>query len=202
MSDFFKNININTVLIVAGVLILVYILFQNTSKADAQPRQEAPVLNFATEGFTDEDKEDKEDKEEGEGSPVVLEKNMASEEIAIKPTYVDSDVRSLMSGSGFIPPSDIIPPWGPNVESKMGLIDGLDDGAGGSLGLHYNLSSPACCSSQWPVPFKLPYDKFVCENRDKFVSSPFVGNNAWQNSGCVCLTKKQHENLVNRGGNA
>lgn len=136
-------------------------------------------------------------------SKLVLEKRMSEEEIPIKPAYVDADVRTLMAGSGFIPQHQIDGPF--DMESnvnKYGIVDGLDDGAGGSLGLNYNLVSPACCSEQWPTPFKLAHDKFVCENKDQFVPSPYMGNNAWQNSGCVCMTKSQGEFLTNRGGNA
>lgn len=140
-----------------------------------------------------------------EESPTIvpLEVRQSEQEIPIGSPYVNNDVRSRMSGSGFIPQKDVIPAWGMNVDTnKYGIVDGLDDGEGGSLGLNYNLCSKSCCSEQWPTPFKLPYDKFICGNKDKFMPSPYMCNNAWQDSGCVCLTKKQSNFLTERGTNA
>jgi hypothetical protein len=107
---------------------------------------------------------------------------------------------SFMSGKDFdrpvisddVPPIDIIP-----SESYL-----LDDGSNGNSGLHTNLCSPSCCSSQYPLPFKLKYDRAVCQNKDKFVPNNYMCNNSWQDSGCLCLTKKQSTFLHNRGGNA
>lgn len=136
-------------------------------------------------------------------SKLVLEKRMSDEEIQIKPTYVDNDVRSLMSGSGFIPQHDVIGPFNSFVDvNKYGIVDGLDDGEGGSLGLQYNLVSPACCSPQYPTSFKMPYDKFICNNKDQFAQNNYFGNNSWQNSGCMCLNKKQADFISSRGNNA
>lgn len=78
----------------------------------------------------------------------------------------------------------------------------LDDGANGEMGLHNNLCSKSCCSDQYPTPFKLNPDKSVCENKGEFVPNNIMCNNAYQDSGCLCLTKKQAKFLGNRGGNA
>lgn len=78
----------------------------------------------------------------------------------------------------------------------------LDDGGNGNLGLQYNMCSKSCCSSQWPTPFSLPTDPLICNNKDKFMPSPYYCNNGWQDSGCLCLTKPQYANLMNRGNNA
>lgn len=78
----------------------------------------------------------------------------------------------------------------------------LDDGSAGLTGLHTNLCSKACCSSQYPLPFDLKYDSAVCANKDNFVPNNIMCSNAWQDSGCLCLTKDQAKNLYNRGGNA
>jgi hypothetical protein len=103
-----------------------------------------------------------------------------------------------MAGSGFVPQKDIIPPWGPNYN----LVDGLDDGAGGDAGLLYNLTSPACCSAQYPTPHKMKVDPLVCGNKNEYVASPFTGNNSWQNAGCSCVSKDQLQFLTDRGGNS
>lgn len=78
----------------------------------------------------------------------------------------------------------------------------LDDGFRGRTGLHTNLCSKACCSSQYPLPFDLKYDPGVCANKDIFVPNNIMCNSSWQDSGCLCLTKDQAKNLYNRGGNA
>lgn len=78
----------------------------------------------------------------------------------------------------------------------------LDDGANSSLGIHHDLCSKSCCSDQWPVPFKLKDDPLVCNNKNKFVKSPYMCNNPYQDSGCLCLTTTQAENLYSRGANA
>ena len=110
------------ILIVIGIIV-VYHLFVGSKK----------------EGFASEEKA----RQEGD-SVLVLEKNMSQEEIPIKPTYVDTDVRALMSGSGFVVQNEIAGPFGMESDvNKYGIIDGLDDGAGGSLGLNYALTSPS-----------------------------------------------------------
>ena len=118
----------------------------------------------------------------------------------------ENDVRNLMLGdidrsSGEIPVNRVIPAWSSEIDGKIGIPHDLDDGEGGSLGLHYNLCSKSCCSDQYPTPFKLPND-LACANKDKYVPNNYMCNNAWQDSGCVCMTDRQAGFLVERGGNA
>lgn len=77
----------------------------------------------------------------------------------------------------------------------------LDDGANGRMSIQHNLCSPSCCSEQYPTPFKMKYDPYVCQNKDKFIPSQIMCNNAFQDSGCLCLTKDQAQFMYNRGGN-
>ena len=77
----------------------------------------------------------------------------------------------------------------------------LDDGDNGRMSIQHNLCSRSCCSDQYPTPFKMKYDPYVCKNKDKFIPSRIMCNNAFQDSGCLCLTKEQGEFLYNRGGN-
>ena len=124
---------------------------------------------------------------------VTPETNMAKQELAVPVAYSDLDTRSIMAGSGFIP-AEYIPPYGE--------VDELDDGAGGNMGLHYNMCSPSCCSAQYPTPHKLPYDQKLCGSKD-LVPSSYMCNNAWNNSGCLCLRgQDQGKFLYSRGGNA
>lgn len=90
-----------------------------------------------------------------------------------------------------MPPISVIPP-----DSYL-----LDDGGNGETGLHTNICSKACCSAQYPPPFNLKHDPYICKNKDKFVPNNMMCNNSWQDSGCLCLTKKQAAHLINRGGN-
>lgn len=77
----------------------------------------------------------------------------------------------------------------------------LDDGDNGKKGFHTNMCSKLCCSAQYPLPFKIDLDKRLCGVKD-LVPSNIMCNNAWQSSGCACVTKDQAEFMQNRGGNA
>ena len=77
----------------------------------------------------------------------------------------------------------------------------LDDGAGGKMSIQHNLASKSCCAEQYPTPFKLKKDPYVCANKDKFVVSNVMANTAFSDSGCSCVTKDQAHFIYNRGGN-
>jgi hypothetical protein len=118
----------------------------------------------------------------------------------------ENDVRNLMvrdidTSSGDIPVNRVIPAWSAEIDGKIGIPHDLDDGEGGSLGLHYNLCSKSCCSDQYPTPFKMPHD-LACDNKDKYVPNNYSCNNSWQDSGCVCMTERQANFISNRGSNA
>ena len=108
---------------------------------------------------------------------------------------------SIMDGPGFESgPTDI--PQSQTYDHIPANYYFLDDGAGGSDTVINNLCSKSCCSdSDWPTPFKQKYDPYVCGNKDKFVPSNYMCNNAFQDSGCLCMTKKQNDFLANRGNN-
>lgn len=77
----------------------------------------------------------------------------------------------------------------------------LDDGNNGRTGTMTNQCSPSCCAQQYPTPFKVEHDEKLC-NLKNFVPNNMMCNNAWQNSGCLCLTKDQANHMYSRGGNA
>ena len=117
--------------------------------------------------------------------------------------YYYNNIGTIMSGQDFIGTNikigdneDIVQHSTP-IDSHL-----LNDGMDGTFLLHNNLCSKSCCSEQYPVPFKLQYDKYVCQNKNEFVPSNYICNNSMQDSGCLCLTKKQGNFLYNRGGNA
>jgi hypothetical protein len=124
------------------------------------------------------------------------------EDIVINPMVYDKTTGIVTSASEFVGlPDEIIPPWGPN-DAEFGKAEILDDGMNGFMGLHYNMCSKSCCSQQYPPSFILEHDESVCESNDKFVGNTYKCNNAWQSSGCVCMSEKQRNFLANRGGNA
>jgi hypothetical protein len=122
-------------------------------------------------------------------------------DIPIQPAQVLPNINTVMSGSGFIPQKEIIPAWGQDT-ATYGENDFLDDGSGGVPTLSTSLCSPACCSEQWPTPHKLPYDRFVCRNKDAYVPTNYFCSNQWQQSGCLCQTKASANFLYDRGNNA
>jgi hypothetical protein len=78
----------------------------------------------------------------------------------------------------------------------------LDDGANGKYSITSNLFSPSCCSdTNWPVPFHLKKDPYICGNKSEYTGSNIFGQTSFSNSGCACLTKDQGKFLYNRGGN-
>jgi hypothetical protein len=123
------------------------------------------------------------------------------EDIQIKPTFADSESGTIMSGTDFTP-STLMSPWFQAYTGDMKNHYLLDDGAGGNTGLHFNKCSKSCCGEQYPLPFKMPVDSEVCKSKDEFVPSNYTCNNAWQDTGCVCLTKDQANFIGSRGGNA
>jgi len=115
---------------------------------------------------------------------------------------ITDDIKKyIMTGSGFIEPTfdpfEKLPIKVPPPDSYL-----LDDGASGTMGLHTNLCSKSCCSEQYPLPFKMRHEPSVCKNKNNFVPSNLMCNNAWQDVGCLCLTKDQASFLATRGGNS
>ena len=119
------------------------------------------------------------------------------------PVLYDRKTGIVTAASEFVGlPDEILPAWGSESVANYGQIDRLDDGYNGAMGLNYNMCSQSCCSPQYPPPFALAEDKMVEKHKDKFVPNNYVFNNAWNDTGCVFMTKKQHEYIGSRGGNA
>lgn len=128
----------------------------------------------------------------------ILEINASKADIQNPVKNMNLDVRTIMASEDFIPNPYVIPPFGSSPED-MKQLEAKD---GSYYDLSYNLVSPACCTVQWPVPFKLDSDPLVCAQKDKFVPNQYMGNNNFQNAGCMCATKEQIDFLRSRGGNA
>jgi len=114
--------------------------------------------------------------------------------------FVDPQAGTIINGPGFEKGDmdDIYQPASASIPSNYYF---LDDGADGEMSIQHNLCSPSCCVSQWGTPFKQKYDPYVCQNKDKFVPSRMFCSNTFQDSGCLCLTKKQAKHIYNRGSN-
>jgi hypothetical protein len=126
-------------------------------------------------------------------SPEIQDINQ--NDVPIKPLIYDRHTGLATSASQFIGlPDEIIPPWGSTIgkNENDNLLMGLDN----------NMCSKSCCSQQYPPPFAMETDELVCKNKDKFVSSNYTCNNAWQDVGCVCMTDNQRNFLAHRGGNS
>ena len=110
-----------------------------------------------------------------------------------KPQLYDRRTGVITAASEFIGlPAEIMPAWGTGDSDMKESLDGF-------MGLQNNMCSKSCCSAQYPPPFALEKDEFVCKNKDKFVENNYKCNNAWQDSGCLCMTEKQRDFLANRG---
>lgn len=117
-----------------------------------------------------------------------------------KPPHVDPKTGIVMDGPGF-EKGEIEGTYMEGPSAVPSNYYFLDDGAGGEFSIQHNLCSKSCCSEQWPTPFRQKYDPYVCQNKDKFVPSRIFCNNTFQDSGCLCLSKKQAQFMYNRGGN-
>ena len=122
-------------------------------------------------------------------------------DVPIKPQMFDAGSGTIIAGPEFVP-SQYLSPWYQAYTGNMKNYYLLDDGADGAAGLHFNMCSKSCCSEQYPLPFKMPVDSAVCKNKADFVPNNYMCNNAWQDTGCVCMSKEQAGFLGSRGGNA
>jgi len=106
------------------------------------------------------------------------------------PVLYDRKTGLVTAASDFVGlPDEIMPAWGSESVANYGRVDRLDDGYNGAMGLNYNMCSKSCCGPQYSPPFKLEEDAMVDKMKDKFVPNNYSCNNAWNNTGCVCMTK-------------
>lgn len=131
----------------------------------------------------------------------------------IHPLTYQPELSAVISASNFIGlPESVYTAYAPDSDAMIrgywthnknnyGETDTLD-GDLGEMSLEYNLCSKSCCSSQYPNGIDMKPDEFVCGSPDKFVPTTYTCNNAYEDSGCVCMTQKQMDFLNRRGGNA
>lgn len=116
-----------------------------------------------------------------------------------KSTFYDPQTGTMMDGPGWVDPI-LEQEEAPNNNTPANYYL-LDDGDQGQMSVQHNLCSRSCCSAQWPTPFKMKHDPYVCANKDKYVPSNIMCNNVFQDAGCLCLDKDQAAFITNRGGN-
>jgi len=125
-------------------------------------------------------------------------------DINIKPEYYDDYTRTVQSGQEFMHQKNMYTPWG-TLTDKGNIFDDNDESDKGpnltDMSLNTNQCSIACCSDQWPLPFKMPVENSLCGSKDDYVPTNYYCNNGWQNSGCLCMTKEQESYISNRGNN-
>jgi hypothetical protein len=187
MLEFIKNLSQTQKLVGIVVLVLVvYLLYTNTENLDGkslQSKTTATIVNHP------DNKLGAQEYKQPEVSPGI--------------TLYDRHTGSVVSGSEFVGlPDEIEPANGDATVPNYGAVDRIDDGYNGAGGLNYNVCSKSCCGPQYPPPFALEEDEFVAKNKGKYVPNNYMCNNAWNNSGCVCMTKDQREYISSRGHNA
>ena len=182
MMDFFNKLNnVQKTLIVLIVVVVVYLLYKNYAE-NLDDTTQVQITNAPNNS-----QDPTELKQEDIPTPVML---------------YDRRTGVVTAASEFVGlPSEIEPTTGSELISNYGRIDRLDDGYNGGMGLNYNMCSKSCCSQQYPPPFGLEKDVMVDKMKDKFVPNNYMCNNAWNNSGCVCMTAKQRDYIEGRGGN-
>jgi hypothetical protein len=127
----------------------------------------------------------------------------------VEPAYYDPQSGTMMTSPDYIP-QEIEPAWGkqadnlghydaPNFNAKVGAIDRATDI--GDASMAFDMCSKSCCADQYPLPFNLPGNPEVCQNKGDFVPSSYMCNNNWEDAGCLCMTKRQSNMLATRAGN-
>lgn len=178
VSKVWSKLTLRNVMIALGVYILLVVLFKVVMRMSGRRTEKMEVLPSAPEHSME----------------------LVRPNIKITPTAIHEDTKIIESGPEF-QEQKLLSPWYKAYTGNLKNYYLLDDGAGGSAGLHFNQCSKSCCSDQYPLPFKMPADA-ACDSKDEFVPTNYTCNNAWQDSGCVCLTKDQANLLGSRGGNA
>lgn len=131
-----------------------------------------------------------------------------SEDLNGLPKFINKETSNVMDGVKMIP-QPTINAWQDvymnedNDNSFMIDLGGRDKKTNKDQGSgRFTDRSPACCSPQYPLPFKIPVDEEILKNAKDYVPNPYMGNNNWMNAGCTCMKKVNANKLAFRGGNA
>lgn len=126
-------------------------------------------------------------------NPIVYDQK----KISIIPSSCDDDTGIIQSGSKFIHQDHYFTPWGTVIAADG---SSTNDSLNSDYTMSFKKCNSSCCSDQWPVPFKIN-DDLLCNSEDEFVPTSYYCNDGFQNSGCLCMTKKQSDFLNSRGLN-
>lgn len=185
-DKYFNKKNLFIFLIVVLIIIVFFWILSSFMFRQAS-------IKIATENFSGEQVQTEQQ--------IPIKNAPAEEKVDQNNPYINPKTGILVDGPGY----ETGPVVGTSEHDAFATIPSnyyfLDDGAGGEMSIQHNLCSKSCCSAQWPTPFKMDYDPYVCQNADKFVPSDMMCNNTFQDAGCLCLTKQQAEFLYRRGGN-
>ena len=145
---------------------------------------------------------------ETEEQPASLNTEGQQEKLNILPKFVDKLSSSVQDAVKMIP-QETETSWQDiymnekNDNSFMIDLGGEDRKTNKDQGSgRFTDRSAACCSSQWPLSFKLPVDPEIMKNKGDYVPNNYFGSNNWQNAGCKCLLKTNANKLFHRGGNS
>lgn len=145
---------------------------------------------------------------EGPADVNALETDGVAADLTILPKFIDTTTSTVMDGSKMIPQSTV-DAWQDiymnedNDNSFMIDLGGDDKKTNKDQGSgRFSDRSPACCSAQYPVPFKIPVEEGLVKNAHEYVPNPYMGNNNWMNAGCSCMKRNNASKLATRGGNA
>ena len=142
---------------------------------------------------------------ETEEEPASLNTEGEQEKLNILPKFVDKLSSSVQDAVKMIP-QETETSWSDvylNENNDLSFMLPLGDDPKKNYGsMRFVDRSPACCSAQYPVPFKIKVDKEIMDHAGDYVPSIYFGNNnGWQNHGCACVRKEDANSLFVRGGN-
>ena len=130
------------------------------------------------------------------------------EDITIIPKFYDAESNTMMDSAKMVNGIPMYSPWrkaifSSNMDSSYMISLSDDPNSNQDEGsMRFTRRSPACCSAQYPLPFKLNVSKEIYENKDGLVDNYYMGNSAQDGAGCACANKYDIEQLATRGKNA
>lgn len=130
------------------------------------------------------------------------------EDITIIPKFYDAESNTMMDSAKMVNGIPMYSPWrkaifSSNMDSSYMISLSDDPNSNQDEGsMRFTRRSPACCSAQYPLPFKLNVPKEIYENKDGIVDNYYMGNSAQDGAGCACANKYDIEQLATRGKNA
>ena len=132
--------------------------------------------------------------------PVAVPVTMPAMAEPVATPSVNVAVGTIMDGPGMEPTGVMTGAFSNAVPDNYYMLS--DGSANNAFSVQNNVCSKSCCSESWPTPFKQKTDPYVCAalKNEELVSSRMFCNNAFNDSGCMCLTKNQARFLYTRGG--